>query len=337
MSQFAKLFLLTVLCLTLVPLNSLDGAGYSKSVRLDPNLPIYHPLAIDQVKGELKLGGSNTLSHVATVWIGSFQKIYPQAKFTVEVNGSRAAVKDVRSGKTHIGLLSRRVREDEIETFHKAFGYAPSVLTPCLERTAIFVHKDNPIEGLTLAQLDSIFSQECKRGAEKSCGYWGGLGLTGDWRGRHIIANGRTKDTGSQVFMQEAVMLGAPMRDDLVTHQSNIDLIESISKTPGAIGFAGLAYATPDVRTVPLALQEGQPYVAIDSPEADRGAYPLVRRLQLVVKHDPKRELPLIEREFIKYVFSKQGQEDVVKAGFQAIPSRPARIALDAVGLGLAR
>lgn len=334
--RFSKLLLLGVMCVTLI-VPPVSGASVDRSVRLDPNLPIYHPLAINQVSGQLKLGGSNTLSHVAAVWIASFQKIYPQAKISVEVNGSRAAVEDVKSGATHIGLLSRRVRPDEIEEFHKAFGHPPTVLTPCLERTAIYVHKDNPIKGLTLSQLDSIFSNECKRGAEKSCGYWGGLGLEGEWRGRKIVANGRTKDTGSQVFMQEAVMLGATMREDLVTHQTNIDLIHSIAETPGAIGFAGLAYATPEVRAVPLAMRDGDPFVAIDSPEADRGAYPLVRRLQLVVKHDPSKKLPLIEREFIKYVFSTQGQEDVVKAGFQAIPSRPARVALDAVGLGLSR
>ena len=84
--------------------------------------------------------------------------------------------------------------------------------------------------------------------------------------------------------------------------------------------------------------QMGHPFVAIDSPEAD----------QVATTHwsadcnwssstIPAKKLPLVEREFIKYVFSKQGQEDVVKAGFQAIPSRPARIALDAVGLGLSR
>ena len=330
MSQFLRLLSLSLFCFSIVVVQPLVAGEYGKSVRLDPNLPIYHPLAINKVSGELKLGGSNTLSHVAAVWIASFQKIYPQAQMSVEVNGSRAAVENVESGKTHIGLLSRRVREDEVQQFHERFGYAPTVLTPCLERTAIFVHRDNPIEGLTLAQLDSIFSNECKRGAEKSCGSWGGMGLSGKWRDIKIVANGRTRDTGSQVFMQEAVMLGAEMRAD-------VEMVRAIAETLGAVGFAGLSYATPEVRAVPLAIADGHPFVAIDSPEADRGHYPLVRRLQLVVKHDPSQKLPLVEREFIKYVFSKQGQEDVVKAGFQAIPSRPARVALDAVGLGLSR
>jgi len=304
-------------------------------VLLDPNLPIYRP--VERISGELKLGGSNTLSHVAAVWIASFERFYPDAKITIEVNGSRAAVSDVQAGKTDIGLLSRRVREDEVNAFHKSLGFPPTVLTPCLERTAIYVHKDNPIRGLTLAQVDAIFSTECKRGAEKTCRKWGQLGLKGRWASRPVVTQGRTKETGSQVFIQEAVLLGGTMRDDMQTHTSNVELIHAISKNPGAIGFAGLSYAMPEVRAVPLALAEGDTFVAIDSPEADRGAYPLVRRLQLVVKHNPKRKLGTLEQEFIKYVFSEQGQEDVVKAGFQAIPARPARVALDAVGLGLSR
>jgi phosphate transport system substrate-binding protein len=137
-----------------------------------------------------------------------------------------------------------------------------------------------------------------------------------------VKVNGRTFDTGSQVFLQEAVMLGSPLREDIVSHKSNIGIVEAVAKDKGAIGFGGLSYATSDVKAVPLALFEGQDFVAIDSPEADQGLYPLVRPVQ---------------REFIKYIFSQLGQEDVIKAGFQAIPARPARVALDAVGLGLSR
>ncbi len=333
MSKFVRLFCLALLSVCWIGQAVLAGGGGRPL--LDPNLPIYRPIEV--LKGQLKLGGSNTLSHVAAVWIASFEQFYPDAKITVEVNGSRAAVADVKAGSTDIGLLSRRVREDEINTFHKSFGYPPTVLTPCLERTAIYVHKDNPIKGLTLAQLDAIFSSECRRGAEQPCRTWKQLGLKGGGASQPIVAHGRTKETGSQVFMQEAVLLGGTMRDDMQTHESNVDLVKAIAKNPGAIGFAGLSYALPGVRAVPLTVEDGGDFVAIDSPEADRGAYPLVRRLQLVVKHDPQHDLRPIEREFIKYVFSTQGQEDVVKAGFQAIPARPARVALDAVGLGLSR
>jgi phosphate transport system substrate-binding protein len=302
---------------------------------LDPNLPFYRP--VDKLSGEIKLGGSNTMSHVATVWINGFTTFYPDVKITVDVNGSRDAVESVQAGETHIGLLSRTISPEEVKTFQDKLGYPPTVLTPCLERTAIYVNKDNPIKGLTIAQLDAMFGTECKRGAKEPCRTWGQLGLTGEWAKLPVNVNGRTFDTGSQVFLQEAVMLGSPLREDIVSHKSNIGIVEAVAKDKGAIGFGGLSYATGDVKAVPLALHEGQPFVAIDSPEADQGLYPLVRRLQLVVKHDPQQALDPVEREFIKYVFSQMGQEDVIKAGFQAIPARPARVALDAVGLGISR
>ena len=190
---------------------------------------------------------------MAAVWIASFQTFYPDAKITIEVNGSRSAIDDVKAGKTDIGLLSRRVREDEIESFREAFGYPPTVLTPCLERTGIYVHKDNPVKGLTLAELDAIYSTECKP-ARKSPAE---RGDSSDSRARlaakPIVLHGRTAETGSQVFIQEAVLLGGAMREDIQNHESNVDMVKEIAKNPAAIGFAGLSYATPEVRAVPLA------------------------------------------------------------------------------------
>jgi len=330
-----RILALLVVAISSISLVHADSALRKSPTALDPNLPYYRP--VEKLAGELKLGGSNTLSHIASVWIDSFTQFYPDVKISIEVNGSRQAVEDVQAGTTQIGLLSRTVRAAEVEAFRKAFGYGPTVLTPCLERTGIYVNKENPIKGLTLAQLDAIYSDKCLRGEKKPIRTWGQLGLTGAWADKPVIAHGRTKDTGSQVFIQRAVMLRAELRDDLKTHPSNVDMLKAVAEDLNSIGFSGLSYATPDVKPVPLAFTEKEGYVGIDSVEADRGLYPLVRRLQLVVKHDPEQELPAVQREFIKYAFSRLGQEDVIKAGFQPIPARPARVALDAVGLGVSR
>ncbi len=302
---------------------------------LDPNLPFYRP--VKNLQGELKLGGSNTLSHVATFWIDGFKRFYPDLNISVDVRGSRQAVHDVRDGQADIGLLSRTIFPEEVQSFRQTHGFDPTVLTPCLERTAIYVHKDNPIPGLTIPQVDALFSQECRRGGDKHCGTWRQFSLSEPWAGEPIVVHGRTKDTGSQVFLQQAVLLGSPLREDLQTHRTNIEMLQAIAEAPNSIGFCGLSYANPGVRAVPLAFAEGEEFVAIDSAAAARGRYPLVRQLQLVVQHNPQGELPALQQEFIKYVFSRLGQEDVVKAGFQAIPARPARLALDAVGLGVSR
>lgn len=335
MHNSLRFFLLIALVVSGSATSLAENAAIQESVALDPNLPYYRP--VEKLTGELKLGGSNTLSHIAAGWIDSFTQFYPDVKISIEVNGSRQAVKDVKAGKTHIGLLSRTVHREEVEDFRTAFGYGPTVLTPCMERTGIFVHKDNPIKHLTLAQLDAIYSDECRRGEKKPLRTWGQLGLTGAWANKPIVAHGRTYDTGSQVFIQQSVMLGAKMRDDMQTHKGNVAMLKAVAQDPSSVGFSGLSYATPDVKALPLGFSKEEGFVAIDSPAADRGGYPLVRRLQLVVKHDPKQKLPALQQEFIKYVFSRLGQEDVVKAGFQAIPAQPAYVALDAVGLGISR
>jgi phosphate transport system substrate-binding protein len=334
------LTVLSVLALSfccLQPTVAADQAQTAGQVLLDPNLPIYHPLA--KLEGDLKLGGSNTLSHVAAAWSDSFKQFYPNIKISIAITGSRKAVASVSTGATNIGLLSRTIHQQEVADFHKTHGYVPTVLTPCLERTAIFVHKDNPIQGLTFAQVDAIYSSGRKRGATKPIRSWGELGVRGALASQPIAAHGRSHDTGSQVFFQNAIMLGGTMRKDLRGHDSNAEMLTALAKDPTGIAFAGLSYANSTVRAVPLAFAEGEPFVPIDSLAADHGRYPLVRRLQLVVNHNSrsKKKLSPIQREFIKYAFSRQGQEDVVKAGFQAIPAPPARVALDAVGLGIAR
>jgi len=327
-------FFSTVFSVVLLGTNCLQ-ANDAPPAQLDPNLPIYRPL--ERIEGELKLGGSNTMSHVAAVWADSFKQFYPEVKISIDISGSRKAVAAVKSGETDIGLLSRSLRRDEADDFASALGHPPTVLTPCLQRTAIFVHKDNPIRGLTFAQVDAIYSTTRERGAPKAIRAWGDLGVSGTLASQAVTAHGRRSDTGSQVFFQEAIMLGGPMREDLKSHKSNILMLKALADDPTGIAFGGMSYASPAVRAVPLAFAEGQPFVAIDSPEADHGYYPLVRRLQLVVNRNPKQKLATLEQEFIKYAFSRQGQEDVVKAGFQSIPAPPARVALDAIGLGVAR
>ena len=321
---------------TVLALWTAASTAFGQGVALDPNLPVYRPVN-QTLQGELKLAGSNTMSHVAAVWASGFRQYYPEVKISIKVDGSREAVHAVASGAAHLGLLSRSITAEEVAAFQQQLQHPPQVLTPCLERMAIYVHKDNPIKGLTLQQIDAVFGTECKRGAKEPIRTWGQLGFPGAWATQPVTAQGRKDDTGSQVYFQESVLLGGKYREDVTGHPDNLELLNAIVADPRSIGFAGICFDNPKVRTVPVAISAQGPFVAINSPEADAGAYPLVRPLQLVVNHDPAKGQPALQAEFIKYVFSQLGQEDVIKSGFQAIPSQPANIALDAVGLGIAR
>jgi phosphate transport system substrate-binding protein len=299
---------------------------------VDPTLPAYHPG--EKLSGKLTLAGSTTMSHIASIWSDGFKQFHPDVKFDIQIKGAIQAVNSVVSEEAQLGLLSRDITRDEVAAFEAKFGYPPTILAPAYEGVAVFVHKDNPIQGLTLQQLDAIFSTTRLRGAKATAMTWGDLGLTGEWAARPIACQGRQKLTGVQVFFQDVVLKGGTFRTDQQANADSTAFMTAMTTNPGAIGFSGSTYVTPAVRAVPLAAEPGQPFVAVDSAEANRGQYPLVRALQLVINQPPKAELPALQQEFLKYVFSRFGQEDVLRAGMQPISARPAETALEAVGLG---
>jgi phosphate transport system substrate-binding protein len=289
------------------------------------NLPLYRPA--NDVSGKITLIGSNTMSQLAGGWADSFRQIHPNVEIDIDIRGSRTAVHSVISGEATFGLLSRTIRQDEVMAFRQKFGYQPKVLTPSLERMAIFVHQDNPIKELTLEQVSMIFGEN---GNAKTCG---DVGVTGAWANRPINLQGRGPTTGSTVYLQTYLLRGDDYKNSMVQNPTNIHLVKAIEADPESIGYAGLVNQTANVKAVPLAARSGQPAIAIDSLEAAQGRYPLMRPLQLVINQAPGEQLSTVQSEFLKYVFSRLGQEDVIKGGFQPIPGQNASFALGQLGL----
>ena len=318
---------LAVLCTILA-----SGARVHAQAALDPQLSPYRA-GLEPIKGKLKLIGSETMSGIAGVWKDSFERFHPDVSVEISVKGSINAVNVVRDGEANFGLLSREVLAEEIKEFTDKKGYAPHLLVSSLERVAIYVHKDNPIQGLTLSQLDAIFSSSLKRGARAQARTWGDVGISGPMAAQPLACFTRSATTGSQVFFQEVVLLGGEFHKGVIPQEDNLEMVKNIAKTPNALGFAGATYELPGVKAVPIAAQEGGEFFAIDCVPSPKGSYPLVRPMQLVVNLPPKAKLNPLEAEFIKYVFSRMGQEDVVKAGFTPVSSKPAQIALDSVDL----
>lgn len=299
---------------------------------LDPSLPAYRPAG--QLSGTITLVGSNTMTQVASIWVDGFHQYQPNVKFDIEIKGSANAVSSVIHQQATFGLLSRSIHPNEVEAFEQQFGHPPTVLTPTFEPLAVYANESNPIKGLTMQQLDAIFSTTRLRGAAAPITKWGDLGLTGAWANRAITLEGRSADTGSVDFFRDVALAGGAYRRDMVSNPTNVDLVKAVAADPGAIGVTGRTYMLPGVKTIPLAMKAGEPFVDVNSVEAAQGQYPLIRPLQLVVNQAPGEHLPALQAEFLKYVFSHLGQEDVLRAGFQPVAAPAAAIALDAVGLG---
>lgn len=293
---------------------------------LDPALPAYRP--VNDLSGHISLMGSTTMTNMAAAWTDSFQQFYPNVQKTLEIRGSRNAVPAVMSGDATLGLLSRKVYQSEIAAFNEKFGYDPTVITVCKEHIAIYTHPENPIRSLTLLQLQSILAGKTKT--------WGELGVTGPWAPQPIRVHGRAEDTGSRVYLEQALRLGeshAPTYE----YPTNSSLVASIAKDKLGLGYAGLIYNSDEIKAIPIAPAEGQPAIGVDSLAAAQGQYWLMRPLQLVINHKPGTKIDPAAEQFIEYVLSRTGQQDVIRAGFQPIVATTAEIAHERLDTGIIR
>src|SRR4029077_4602640 len=142
----------------------------SAPVKVDPKLPDYKP--VGGVSGNLKSVGSDTMNNLMALWGEGFHRIYPSVQIEIEGKGSSTAPPALIEGPAHFGPMSREMKQAEIGKFNAKFGYDPTPLRTSIDMLAIYVHKDNPIESLTLQQVDAIFSNTRKAGYPKNIQTW---------------------------------------------------------------------------------------------------------------------------------------------------------------------
>src|SRR5262249_15935566 len=155
---------------------------------------------------------SDTMNNLLALWSESFKKFYPSVEFEIEGKGSSTAPPALTAGTSDFGPMSREMKKAEIDKFEEKYGYKPTPLPVPIDTRAIFVHKDTPIEGLSFAQLDAIFSGTRKGGYEKDIRTWGDLGLTGDWADKPISLFGRNAVSGTYGFLKEHVLLNGDFK-----------------------------------------------------------------------------------------------------------------------------
>jgi phosphate binding protein len=301
---------------------------------LDPRLPDYHYVAKGEVKGTIKSAGSDTMRRLLWRWIGDFQDLHPGATAQVKSLGSETAVPALLRDDADFGPMSRAMRPEEIEQFERKFRYKPTELLTAFDGVAIYVHKDNPIKGLTLRQVDAIFSVTRLGGAAREARTWGELGLTGEWADKPIRLYGRNPASGTYAFFKERALFRSEYKATVKQQPGSSAVIRGVAGDRYAIGYSGIGYKTADVRVVPLA--EGDDPAQGVEPVAVKvytGEYPLARPLYLCVNYQPRSTLDPLRGEFIRFVFSKEGQREVCLAGYFPVTGTLAQKALRSVGL----
>jgi len=300
-------------------------------VKVDPALPEYTP--VEGISGTIKSVGSDTLNNLMTLWAEGFRAMYPNVQIEIEGKGSSTAPPALIAGTATFGPMSRAMKKQEIDDFEKKYGYQPVALKTSIDMLAVYVNKDNPIDGMTLAEVDAVFSKSRKLGHREEITTWGQLGLEGDWANLPISLYGRNAASGTYGYFKEHVLGKGDYKDSVKEQPGSSAVVQGVASDKGGIGYSGIGYKTADVKAVALAREAGDEFVAAVPENAYTGDYPLARYLLIYVNAKPNTELDPLQREFIRYVFSRQGQEDVIKDGYFPVTQEIAAESLAAAGV----
>ncbi|WP_299495531.1 phosphate ABC transporter substrate-binding protein PstS family protein [uncultured Shewanella sp.] len=283
---------------------------------IDPNLPTYTKTS--GVSGNLSSVGSDTLANMMTLWAEEFRELYPNVNIQIQAAGSSTAPPALTEGTSQFGPMSRKMKPNEIEAFEKHYGYKPTRIRVAIDALAVFVHKDNPIKGLSIEQIDDVFSATYKCGGQDAT-RWGDLGLTGSWAAKDIQLYGRNSVSGTYGYFKKKALCKGDFKANVNEQPGSASVVQSVSQSLNAIGYSGIGYKTAGVKAVAIS-KKGENYIDASPENAARGTYPLSRYLYVYINKAPNKALAPMDREFIRFVLSKQGQKIVEKDGYVALP-----------------
>lgn len=312
--KFQHFSLSTLVTFVLVSSACLGSAWSGETAQVDSSLKSYRK--VSGVAGNLNSIGSDTFNNLMTLWAEGFRRQYPGVKIQIEGKGSSTAPPALITGTAQLGPMSRQMKAREIDKFEAKFGYKPTAFPVAVDALALYVNKDNPIHGLTLQQVDAIFSKSRRQGARQNIEKWGQVGLHGDWAAAPISLYGRNSASGTYGFFKKKALKNGDYKDEVKEQPGSASVVQGVTEDRYGIGYSGIGYATSGVRLVPLAKQSGSPLVEPNIVNARNGSYPLWRYLYVYVNQAPGKSLPPLMKEFLKYVYSRQGQTDVMKDGY---------------------
>ncbi|WP_151670945.1 PstS family phosphate ABC transporter substrate-binding protein [Nitrincola schmidtii] len=281
---------------------------------VDPNLPEY--TAVSGVSGNLSSIGSDTLNNLMALWAEEFNRFYPNVNIQVQGAGSSTAPPALTEGTATLAPMSRGMRQSEIQAFEERHGYAPYELPVAVDMLAVYVNKDNPIEGLSIPQVDAIFSATRRCGHDSDITRWGQLGMTGAWENRDFALYSRNAVSGTYGFFKDNALCGGDFKSSINEQPGSSSVVQGVSESINGIGYSGIGYRTSGVRVVPLTQEHGGEFFEATAENAASGDYPLARFLYIYINKNPNEDLDPQTREFVKMLYSKQGQEVVFRDGY---------------------
>ena len=303
------------------------------ALMVDKKLPAYK--ATSGVSGNVKSVGSDTLNNLMTLWAEGFRRSYPDVKIEIEGKGSSTAPPALIAGTSSFGPMSRAMKSKETDAFEKKFGYKPGRIRVGVDALAIFTNKDNPLKCLSLPQVDAIFSKTRKGGMRSDVSTWGQVGLKGMWTSKPISVYGRNSASGTYGYFKKVALYKGDYKDSVKEQPGSSAVVQGVASDKFALGYSGIGYKTADVIALLVSKKTGRKCYGPEAKNAYSGNYPIARFLYIYVNKNPNQPLDPLRAQFVKYIFTKEGQQAVIKAGFFPVNAVIAKQDLDGLGLGL--
>jgi phosphate transport system substrate-binding protein len=283
----------------------------------DRELSPYRP--VGSLSGVLTAAGSDTMLVLQTLIAEKFREYYPQVAIEIEGKGSSTAPPALIESSVQIANMSRRIMGREADAFTDRFGYEPVRVDVALDTVGVFVHRDNPIESLSLGEIDGVFSQTRRCGDRLDIVEWGQLGLVGNWANAPISLYGRNAASGTYGFFKDHALCRGDFKNTVKEQPGSASVVQGVENDRYGIGYSGIGYATSGVRPVPIVVVEGEDPVAPTHENAANGRYPFARFLDVYVNKEPGRPLDRLTSEYLRFMLSADGQDVVVRAGFHPL------------------
>lgn len=316
MKSFIRPLAYAALCCT-AALSSVQPAA--AGIEVDANIKMYQKTS--GVSGNLDSIGSDTLNNLMTYWAETFRKKYPNVRIQVEGKGSSTAPPALIAGTAQLGPMSRRMKNVEEDKFEKKYGFKPTRIGVALDSLAVYVNKDNPLNEMSLAQVDAVFSKT-RKGGLKDVSTWGQLGLAGKWQQMPVSIYGRNSASGTYGYFKKKALFKGDFKDTVKEQPGSASVVMGVTEDMAAIGYSGIGYRTSGVKALSLAKKEGDKAYFPSYDNVLSGKYPLARTLYIYVVKEPNKPLPTLAKEFLKFILSKEGQEIVVKDGYLPLPAK---------------
>lgn len=320
--------------ISLVAIASLGFSGAVLADKVDPMLADYSKSS--GVSGNIISVGSDTLANLMTLWAEEFKRLYPNVNVQIQAAGSSTAPPALTEGTSNFGPMSRKMKDKEIASFESKHGYKPTPIAVAIDALAVYVHKDNPIAGLSIPQVDAIFSATRKCNNVSDITTWGQLGLTGEWANRPIQLYGRNSVSGTYGYFKDEALCKGDYKNSVNEQPGSASVVQGVTKSINGIGYSGIGYKTSGVKAVALAKKEGGEFIAANPVTASTGKYPLGRFLYIYVNKHPNKPLGPLESEFVRMILSKTGQQVVVKDGYIPLPAQVAGKEMSKLGTDVA-